>query len=361
MSEPHRTPLNDLHRELGARLIDFAGWEMPVHYGSQIEEHHRVRRGCGVFDVSHMRVLDVEGPEAAALVARVCCFDVRRLEMPGAAAYGCLLNEDGGIIDDLIAYRLGAQRLRLVLNAATADGDIDWIRGRGGDLDATLSPREDLAILAVQGPTARDTVWRALPHLRDPTRALPRFRAVETNGRLAARTGYTGEDGFELMLAAGEAPGAWRALLAQGGAPCGLGARDTLRLEAGMNLYGQDMDATVTPLECGLAAYVDLASGRDFIGRAALARRTPRFRRLGLVLRDRGVLRHGQRVVTRAGEGVVTSGGFAPTLNRSVALARLPLTVGPGEGVEVSIRDKMAVCLTVDPPFARDGRALVAL
>lgn len=361
MSDPRRTPLNALHRELGARLTDFAGWEMPLHYGSQIDEHHRVRRGCGVFDVSHMRALDVEGPGAAALVARVCCFDPRRIESPGAAAYGCLLNDAGGVIDDLIAYRLGAQRLRLVLNAGTAAGDIAWIRGAGAGHDATLTPREDLAIIAVQGPAARETAWRAAPRLRDATRALPRFRAAQIDGWLAARTGYTGEDGFELMLPAPEAPALWRSLLAAGAAPCGLGARDTLRLEAGMNLYGQDMDATVTPLECGLAAYVDLASGRDFVGRAALARRAPRFRRLGLVLLERGVLRHGQRVVTPAGEGVVTSGGFAPTLGRSVALARLPLAVAPGDRVEAAIRDKMAACLAVDPPFARDGRACVAL
>jgi aminomethyltransferase len=356
-----RTPLTDLHRALGARLTDFAGWEMPLHYGSQIDEHHRVRRACGVFDVSHMRALDLEGADAMALAARVLCCSLLRLEAPGAAAYGCLLNDAGGIVDDVIAYRLGPRRLRLVLNAGTAEADIAWIRAHVAGLAVEIAPRRDLAIVAVQGPLARETAWRALPRLRGFADGLARFRAAEADGWLAARTGYTGEDGFELMLPAADAPDAWRALLAAGAAPCGLGARDTLRLEAGMNLHGQDMDATVTPLECGLAAFVDLASGRDFIGRAAVLARPSRFRRIGLVLDGGGVLRHGQRVMAGAGEGAVTSGGYAPTLGRSIALARVPPAVAAGDRVEVSIRDKMHACRAVEPPFVRDGRPLAAL
>ncbi|MFZ5558935.1 MAG: glycine cleavage system aminomethyltransferase GcvT [Pseudomonadota bacterium] len=361
MHELRRTPLNALHRELGAKLVDFAGWEMPLHYGSQIDEHLRVRRECGVFDVSHMQALGIEGADAAALVARVCCFDLRRLDGAGRAAYGCLLNEGGGIIDDVIAYRLAPERLRLVVNAGTAAGDLQWIRSQARDFRAAVTPRDDLAILAVQGPRAREIVWRAAPQLRVATESLARFHAAETGSWLAARTGYTGEDGFELMLPAAEASALWGALLEAGAAPCGLGARDTLRLEAGMNLYGQDMDAGVTPLECGLAAYVDLASGRDFIGRAALLAGAPRFRRRGLLLQERGVLRHGQRVETAAGAGVVTSGGYAPTLERSIALARLPLAVSPGDRVAVAIRDKIAVSVAVEPPFVREGRALVTI
>jgi aminomethyltransferase len=353
------TPLHPLHLQLGAKMVDFAGWEMPLHYGSQIEEHLQVRRGCGVFDVSHMRAVDIDGPQAADLVARLCCFDIRRLAAAGRAAYGCLLNDDGGIVDDVIVYRLAPERLRMVLNAGTAASDIGWIQAHSAGLRVRVLPREDLAIVAVQGQQAREIAWRAAPRLRAATATMPRFHAVETGPWLAARTGYTGEDGFELMLPAQDAVALWPALLEAGAAPCGLGARDTLRLEAGMNLYGQEMDAQVSPLECGLARHVDLASGRDFIGRAALAARAPRFQRLGLMLEGRGVLRHGNRVATAAGEGIVTSGGFSPSLGRSIALARLPLAVLPGARVEVSIRDKMAISVALEPPFVREGRALV--
>jgi aminomethyltransferase len=354
-----RTPLFDAHRAAGARMVEFAGWEMPLHYGSQIEEHHAVRRGTGVFDISHMLAADVEGSEAQAFLRRALANDVARLREPGKALYSCLLAEDGGVLDDLIVYFVAPGRYRMVLNAATAQADLDRLAGLEPP-GARLRPRTDLAMLAVQGPRARDVFWAALPEFRPASEGLASFCAGETQQSFIARTGYTGEDGFELMLPAGEAPEAWRRLCAAGARPCGLGARDTLRLEAGMNLYGADMDASVTPYESGLGWTVALQGERDFAGRAALERRPAARQRLGLVLEPRaGVLRAHQSVRSAHGEGVITSGGFAPTLNASIALARLPAACAPGERVEVAVRDKLLAARLVRPPFVRHGKILV--
>jgi len=354
-----RTLLYDAHRAAGAKLVQFADWEMPLHYGSQIEEHHAVRRDAGVFDTSHMLTVDAEGAQAAPFLRRTLANDIERLRAPGKALYSCLLAEDGGILDDLIVYFVSAGRYRMVLNAATADADVAWLetlRPAG----AELRPRRELAMLAVQGPRAREKFWAALPHLRAASEALDRFSSVEIKECFIARTGYTGEDGFELLLPAQRAADAWQRLLAAGVRPCGLGARDTLRLEAGMNLYGQDMDASVTPSECGLAWTVAMSPGRDFVGRPALERRPASRRLLGLVLEDRGgVLRAHQPVHTAHGEGVVTSGTFAPTLGASIALARVPAACAPGERVQVAVRDKRLAARAVRPPFVRHGKIMV--
>jgi aminomethyltransferase len=355
------TPLIELHRRQGARWVNFSGWEMPLHYGSQIEEHHRVRQDAGVFDVSHMLAIDLEGPAAEGLLARLLSKDVGRLARPGAALYACLLNERGGIVDDVIVYRRGPAAFRVVVNAGPAEKDLAWIQGHGAGLPVAIQPRRDLALLAVQGPNARRRAAAALPGIGAVLLGLARFQGAEADGIFVARTGYTGEDGCELMLPADRAEETWQALLEAGIAPCGLGARDSLRLEAGLNLYGQDMDEGVTPFECALGWAVDLDGARDFVGRAALTGAHPRWQRLGLVLEDKGVLRHGQRVQTAAGEGVVTSGGFAPTLGRSIALARLPLGVAPDASVLVAIRDKMARAKCVQPPFVREGKPRIAL
>ena len=293
----NRTPLHAEHLAAGAKMIAFAGWEMPLHYGSQIEEHHAVRRDAGVFDTSHMLALDVQGAEARALLRRALANDVAKLQRPGSALYSCLLAEDGGVLDDLMAYLLDEERFRLVVNAATAQSDLAWLeRLQGAGVE--LRPRRDLAMLAVQGPRARDKFRAALPEL------------ASSAGAFVAPTGYTGEDGLELLLPAGQAPQAWRRLLAAGVRPCGLGARDTLRLEAGLNLYGQDMDAGVTPFECGLAWTVALEGARDFVGRRALQERRPRFQRLGLVLESGGgVLRSQCPVRSAPRDGGVARGG----------------------------------------------------
>ena len=363
MSTPllRRTALHGEHVRLGARVTDFGGWEMPLHYGSQIEEHHRVRRGAGMFDVSHMLAIELRGEAARPFLRRLLANDVGRLAQPGKALYSCLLREDAGILDDLIAYFLADDWFRLVVNAGTADQDLDWIlkqRDRFAP-DLVVQPRRDLAMIAVQGPQARESLWQARPQTRAESETLAVFQAAQAGPLLVARTGYTGEDGFEIMLPASEAVPLWRDLLAAGVAPCGLGARDTLRLEAGMNLYGQDMDESVTPVEAGLGWTVALKDGRDFIGRAALESRAPRFRMVGLVLRDKGVLRAHQKLRSVHGTGEITSGTFSPTLGCAIALARGPLACQPGERVEVEIRDRWLQAEIVKYPFVRMGRSLL--
>jgi aminomethyltransferase len=358
-----QTPLNAVHRRAGAKLVDFAGWEMPLHYGSQIEEHHAVRRDTGMFDTSHMLATDVSGSQAAALLRHALANDVGKLQKPGRALYSCLLREDGGILDDLIVYFRAENSFRVVVNAATADKDQAWLASLRTERapDASLRPRRDLAMIAVQGPNARDKVWAALPDTRALSASLAPFTAVSAGDIFVARTGYTGEDGFELLVPNECAAEMWDALAAQGVRPCGLAARDTLRLEAGMNLYGQDMDENVTPLESGLAWTVDLKSPRDFVGRQALVGREPSRKLIGLVLVDRGgVLRGHQAVHTAHGNGEITSGTFSPTMQQSIALARVPNDVAPGDMVDVAVRDKRLRARVVKPPFVRNGKVLVS-
>jgi aminomethyltransferase len=368
-----KTPLHALHVALGARMVDFGGWDMPVHYGSQIEEHHAVRRRAGVFDVSHMCVVDLRGPAVRAFLERLVANDVGKLQVPGKALYSCMLNEAGGVIDDLIVYFLDESWFRLVVNAGTRDKDLAWIRAQvaAQSLAIDVIERADLAMLAVQGPDARAAVVRELLAVdaREGCLALGVFfgresRMADGTACFVARTGYTGEDGFELMLPAAAAEAAWRRLNAAGVASCGLGARDTLRLEAGMNLYGNDMDEQHHPLESGLAWTVAFdPPGRDFIGRAALEavrERGDAARFVGLVLEDRGVLRSHQRVVVPDfGEGETTSGSYAPTMERSIAFARVPR--GVGERVQVDIRGKLMSARVVKAPFVRHGRVVASL
>ena len=356
-----KTVLNESHRRGGARMVDFGGWEMPLHYGSQIEEHHAVRRDAGMFDVSHMCAVDLDGPDAKAFLRRLIANNVDRLQVAGKALYSAMLNEAGGVIDDLIVYYLDDTRYRLVVNAGTATKDLAWMTDRLDEwqLAATLRQRRDgaeaLAMIAVQGPNARRKVWQVLPECRSACADLKPFFAATVGEHFIASTGYTGEDGYEITLPADQAEHLWEALAAAGVRPCGLGARDTLRLEAGMNLYGQDMDETVSPLDAGLAWTVDLLSPRDFVGKTALLSRPRQGQFLGLVLVDRGVLRAHQKVLTGAGNGEITSGTFSPTMQQSIALARLPLGVAIGDDVLVAIRDKLLAARVVKPCFVRNG------
>jgi aminomethyltransferase len=352
-----RTPLHAEHVRALARLTDFGGWEMPLHYGSQIDEHHRVRRDAGVFDVSHMLSIDLRGEGAGAFLRRLLANDVAKLTLPGRALYSCMLREDGGILDDLIVYRM-AWGWRMVVNAGTAEKDLAWIMAQERQ-GVSVQPRRDLAMLALQGPQARERLWSVRPALSADTRELGAFHAAEAGGLFVGRTGYTGEDGFEIALPAGEAAALWRDLLAAGVVPCGLGARDTLRLEAGMNLYGQDMDEAVTPYECGLAWTVARDAQREFIGARALVQRAPRFQLSGLVLLERGVPRTHQKVRTGTGEGEVTSGTFSPTLGRGIALARLPLACAAGERAELDVRGRWLPAQVVRYPFVRRGRSML--
>ena len=343
-------------------MVDFGGWDMPLHYGSQIEEHHAVRRDAGLFDVAHMRVVDVEGPGARQFLRRALANNVDKLKAPGKALYTCMLNERGGVVDDLIAYFFRDDFFRLVVNAGTADKDIAWLRSllaAHKDL-ATITPRRDLAILAVQGPRAREVTWKAFPGWRDVSEPLGPFNAALVGEAMVARTGYTGEDGFEVTVPAEGVAAVWDALVAAGARPAGLGARDTLRLEAGMNLYGQDMGEDVSPLDAGLAWTVDLKTPRDFVGRDALERDGQRHEFLGLVLLEGGgVLRAHQKVRCAAGEGEITSGTFSPTLGKSIALARLPRGTRPGDDVRVVVRDKELAARVVKAPFVRHGKSLL--
>ena len=358
-----QTPLNATHRAAGARMVDFGGWDMPVNYGSQIDEHHAVRNDAGMFDVSHMRAVDLEGNGARDLLRRALANNVDKLKHPGKALYSCLLAPDGGVLDDLIVYFLREDFFRIVVNAGTADKDIAWFRRLIAEHapHLKLTPRDDLAMIAVQGPNARAKVWQALPGSEAASAGLKPFVGTAAGELFIARTGYTGEDGFEVMVPAVRAEATWRALAEAGVKPCGLGARDTLRLEAGMNLYGQDMDEKVSPLVSGLAWTVDLASPRDFVGKAALLANPPAQQLTGLLLQDAGgVLRAHQKVHTAHGDGEVTSGTFSPTLGKSIALARLPKGVALGDNVEVAVRDKRLAARVVKPPFARNGKPLVA-
>ncbi len=356
------TPLNAAHRALGARMVDFGGWDMPVNYGSQIEEHHAVRRDAGMFDVSHMLAIDVRGAGARDFLRRSLANNVDRLRAPGRALYSCMLNHAGGVIDDLIVYFFAGEFFRLVVNSGRAAADLAWLeslRERHGAAPELL-PRHELAMIAVQGPRARERVWQALPKTHAPTQALQSFYGVQLGELTLARTGYTGEDGFELMLPAPRAAPLWQQLIGCGVKPCGLGARDTLRLEAGMNLWGQDMDEQVSPLDAGLAWTVDLASEREFVGKAALLAQPQRWRLLGLVLTEAGgVLRSHQKVATAQGEGEITSGTFSPTLERSIALAHVPMEVETGALAKVAVRGKQLDAKLVQPPFVRKGKILV--
>ncbi|MDX1592837.1 MAG: glycine cleavage system aminomethyltransferase GcvT [Gammaproteobacteria bacterium] len=359
-----QSPLHRQHLTLGAKLVPFAGWQMPLHYGSQIEEHHAVRRAWGVFDVSHMTFIDVEGAGARDYLRRLLANDVARLEADGAALYSCMLAEDGGILDDLIVYRRKNDRFRVVVNAATRDKDLAWMEGMAGGHDVDVTERIDLAMIAVQGPEAAAKLPGLLPEtLREAVPALEPFHAVEGQGLFVGRTGYTGEDGFELLLPGIDAASLWEDLVEKGAQPCGLGARDTLRLEAGMNLYGTDMDESVTPLESGLGWTVAWKpADRDFIGREALEiqRDAPeRARFTGLVLRERGVLRNGTEIELADGRrGTVTSGSFSPTLGLSIALARLP--AGNETRATALLRGKPHPVELVRPPFVRHGKACIA-
>ncbi len=359
---PAQTPLYETHVALGAKIVDFGGWDMPLAYGSQLEEHHAVRRAAGMFDVSHMLNVDIAGERAQDFLRHLLANDVARIAgQPGKALYSCMLRPDGGVIDDLIVYFFAPDRWRVVVNAGTADKDVAWMREQAADFGVAVAPRRDLAMVAVQGPDAREAVWAVHPDWKPATQDLKPFTGtlIDEN-TLVARTGYTGEDGFEIVLSATAVKAFWDALAQAGVRPCGLGARDTLRLEAGMNLYGQDMDETVHPLESGLGWTVSFKDeSRDFIGRAALESASKARELVGLKLLDRGIMRGHMKVRTAQGEGELTSGSMAPTLGFSIGLARVPAGSAPGDRAEVEIRGKWLPAEIVRPPFVRNGKALV--
>lgn len=354
-----QTPLYAAHQAAHAKIVDFAGWDMPLHYGSQLNEHHFVRQDAGMFDVSHMGVVDLQGADATPYLRYVLANNVDRL-VPGKALYTCMLNEQGGVIDDLIVYQINPESYRLVVNAGTRETDIAWLQQQAANFSVTLKARPDFAIIAVQGPNViakLETVFTPADY--SAMTSLKPFHFANIGDLFVARTGYTGEEGFEIILPSNTAEHYWQQFLAAGIKPCGLGARDTLRLEAGLNLYGSDMDQTINPFEANLGWTVALdPADRRFIGRSALEEKRDagiKQRLVGLVLQGPGIIRHDQPVIANGMKvGSVTSGGYSPTLDQSIALARVPVELS--EGCAVEIRQKAIPALIVKPPFVRHGK-----
>lgn len=355
-----RTPLYDAHLKAEAKMVDFGGWDMPIHYGSQLKEHNVVREDAGMFDVSHMTVVDVTGPQAKEFLQYLLANDVAKLGDNGKALYSGMLNEQGGVIDDLIVYRaddLGG--FRVVVNCATREKDLAWMEKQVAKFDATLSEQPDLAMIAVQGPNAIEKAKAAAADHASIIESLSIFQGLPSNGWFIGRTGYTGEDGLEVMVPATEAEAFWDALIEAGVAPAGLGARDTLRLEAGMNLYGNDMDETISPWEAGMGWTLALKDDREFIGKTALLEQKDKgieYKLVGLVLETRGVMRSHQKIIFTASDkqGEITSGTFSPTLQQSIAMARVPADAGTECAVDM--RGKAVPVRMVKMPFVRNGK-----
>ncbi len=359
-----QTPLFEAHVAANAKIVDFGGWDMPLHYGSQIEEHHVVRSDAGMFDVSHMTIVDLKGDKVRDFLKYLLANNIDRLKQPGKALYSCMLNDNGGVIDDLITYYIDDNYFRTVVNAATRDKDLAWIEKQAAEFNVQVSVRDDLAMIAVQGPNARDKANTVLGEKAQTAGQLGAFFiAMFDDGMAVARTGYTGEDGYEIMVPATQAIELWNSLLAAGVSPAGLGARDTLRLEAGMNLYGSDMTEQTSPLVSALGWTIAWEPAeRDFIGRKALEAQREQGasqKLVGLVLEQKGVLRDHQKVVLDGLEaGEITSGSFSPTLGKAIAFARVSANVG--EHAKVDIRGKQVDVKVVKPPFVRNGKACIA-
>lgn len=374
---PQRTPLYQSHVDSEGKLVDFSGWELPIHYGSQIDEHDAVRTDAGMFDVSHMVIVDVKGADSKAWLQKLLANDVNKLKVVGKALYSPMLNEDGGIIDDLIVYLSNADETeyRIVSNAATRDKDMAQFEKVAADFDVTLNERNDLAMLAVQGPKAVEKLAQAKPNWAETLERITPFVGadladIEAPNWFVARTGYTGEDGVEVILPADDAAEFFALLKEHGIKPAGLGARDTLRMEAGMNLYGHDMDETTSPYDCNMAWTLALKDERDFIGRDALVSKrkaakenNTAMKQVGLLLTSRGVLREGMEVTINQGtdneqKGVITSGTFSPSLKNSIAIARVPDSLSDDDNVQIDLRGKgkFVDVRVLKLPFVRNGK-----
>lgn len=374
---PQRTPLYQSHVDSDGKLVDFSGWELPIHYGSQIEEHEAVRTDAGMFDVSHMVVVDVSGPQSKAWLQKLLANDVDKLKTVGKALYSPMLNEQGGIIDDLIVYLMNEAETeyRIVSNAATRDKDMAQFHKVAEGFDVTLNERAELAMIAVQGPKAVEKLAQAKPSWSETLSGLKPFvgadlTAIEGQDWFVARTGYTGEDGVEVIMHGDDAPAFFELLKDNGIKPAGLGARDTLRMEAGMNLYGHDMDDEVSPYECNMGWTLALKDEREFVGREALVSKRKQakdnntaMKQVGLLMTSRGVLREGMEVTINQGTdneqtGVITSGTFSPSLKNSIAIARVPASLSEEDTVQIDLRGKgkFVDVRVLKLPFVRNGQ-----
>ncbi len=374
---PQRTPLYQSHVDSDGKLVDFSGWELPINYGSQIEEHDAVRTDAGMFDVSHMVVVDIEGADSKAWLQKLLANDVNKLKTVGKALYSPMLNEQGGVIDDLIVYLMNDNetKYRIVSNAATHDKDMAQFNKIAEGFDVALTERTELAMLAVQGPNAVAKLAQAKPSWADTLARITSFVGadltdIEGADWFVARTGYTGEDGVEVIMHADDAPAFFELLKTNGIKPAGLGARDTLRMEAGMNLYGHDMDETISPYECNMGWTLALKDERDFVGREALVSKRKQakddntaMKQVGLLLTTRGVLREGMEVTINQGTdnaqtGVITSGTFSPSLKNSIAIARVPASLSEDDNVQIDLRGKgkFVDVRVLKLPFVRNGK-----
>ncbi len=354
-----RTPLYDQHVQLRALIVPFAGWEMPLHYGSQIKEHNAVRTHAGIFDVSHMSVMDIVGKEANAFLRWVLANDIQKLKANGDALYSCMLNENAGVVDDLIVYRLNPNHYRLVVNAGCREKDAAWLKRFKDKFAVEIHEKTELCILAVQGPEAMTMTQNILPALSTALVQLEPFKALIDHERLIGRTGYTGEDGVEIITTAEDAVALWAQFIAAGVQPCGLGARDTLRLEAGLNLYGNDMDENTSPWITNLGWTISLKDeARQFIGKEVLLQQKQhgiQEKVVGVLLEQQGALRSHQSVwMSNDDTGTITSGGYSPTLGSGIALARVPISVNSEAWIEK--RDQKLKVKLVRPPFVRHGK-----
>lgn len=353
-----KTALYAKHLECNAKIVDFGGWDMPIHYGSQIQEHRAVREQSGMFDVSHMTIVDVRGIDAALYLQKLLANDVARLTKTGKALYSAMLNNNGGVIDDLIVYNMDSW-YRIISNCATREKDLEWMTAHTKGFEVTLTEHPELSIVAVQGPDAIAKVKSICTEAADLIDGLKAFQGQTKANWFYARTGYTGEDGLEIILPEEESSEFWQALLDAGVAPCGLAARDTLRLEAGMNLYGHEMDESISPLIAGMGWTIAWQpADRHFIGRDALEEEKAagiNQKLVGLVLEGRGVMRADQKVVVEGiGEGIITSGTFSPTLENSIAIARVPKDTS--DHCQVEIRGKLFDAKVIKLPFVRNGK-----
>ena len=351
----NKTPLNNAHIELGAKMVNFSHWEMPISYTSLIEEHHAVRNTAGVFDVSHMSVFDFNGGDQVAFFEKIFANDIKKISNEDKAIYGALLNEEGGILDDLIIYHAN-EKFRLVSNCSTREQNRQWYEKHAVEFGVEVVERSDMGILAIQGPDALSKIL-SIDGINPQVNNLQSFGCMFDGDKLYARTGYTGEDGLEIIVPSEDINQFWDQALKLGCTPIGLGARDTLRLEAGLNLYGNDMTIENHPYESNLGWTIDMTDkNRQFIGKQALLSidQSKSQKIVGIILRDKGVLRSGYEVIHDEGKGVVLSGSYSPTLQSSIGLARVDQ--GYKKDGKVMIRNKMLNIDFVSPRFIERGK-----
>ena len=351
----NKTALNNAHIELGAKMVNFSHWEMPISYTSLIEEHHAVRNTAGIFDVSHMSVFDFKGGDQVAFFEKIFANDIKKICNDDKAIYGALLNEEGGILDDLIIYHAN-EKFRLVSNCSTREQNRQWYEKHAVEFGVEVVERSDMGILAIQGPDALSKIL-SIDGINPQVNNLQSFGCMFDGDKLYARTGYTGEDGLEIIVPSEDINQFWDQALKLGCTPIGLGARDTLRLEAGLNLYGNDMTIENHPYESNLGWTIDMTDeNRQFIGKQALLSidQSKSQKIVGIILRDKGVLRSGYEVIHNEGKGVVLSGSYSPTLQSSIGLARVDQ--GYKKDGKVMIRNKMLNIDFVSPRFIERGK-----